>query len=182
MAVGQDTRHKQEPARGSPPCRIGACHVGEAVTKHSEHRAIRPEDIDAEIDQLQEMKAAVADLRSNGYRADRLTQRGGRPRYLLRALNRQATKSNINTCRNHSWRPAEEGARCRLCRRQGEMRQRWKQIQESLATICRSGAKRLPMAKPARSSSVGNHRPISNAAPTSPPAATRQLHIMVVLD
>jgi len=131
---------------------------------------------------LQEIKAAIGELRNNGYRVDRLTQRGGHPRYLLRALNRQATKSSINTCRNHSWRPAEEGARCRLCRRQGEMQKRLKQIRKALATIRRSSAKCLPMAKPARASSVGNQRLISNAAATSPPAATRNLRIMVVLD
>jgi len=151
------------------------------MRKQHRGQTIKPAAIDAEIDVLRKIKAAIAELRSNGYRVDRLTQRGGRPRYLLCPLNRQATKSNINTCRNHSWRPAEEGARCRLCRRQGEMQQRWKQIRESLTTISRSSAKCLPMAKTARASSVGNQRPISNAAATTPPAATRNLHIMVVL-
>jgi hypothetical protein len=158
-------------------------HVGEGMTKeHSEHQAIRPEDIDAEIDQLRKIKGAVAELRNNGYRVDRSPGIDGRPQYLMRAGNRQTAKSGANTCSNHSWRPAKEGDNCRLCIRQKKMHKRWETNCRALATIRRSSTKCLPTAKPARASSVDNQRRISHAASTIPPAATRNLHIMVVLD
>jgi len=150
--------------------------------EHSEHQAIRPEVIDAEIGQIRKIKGAVAELRTNGYRVDRSPGIDGRPQYLVRAGNRQTAKSGANTCSNHSWRPAKEGDNCRLCIRQKKMHKRWETNRRALATIRRSSTKCLPTAKPGRASSVDNQRRISHAASTIPPAATLNLHIMVGFD
>jgi len=102
--------------------------------RHTENQLLRPKEINAAIAELQKIKAAVTELRSNVYEIEKSPYRDGRIRYLLRPLNKWAHQSNISTCRIHPWRRATEGRQCRLCARQTDMKGRWKSIRQALAT------------------------------------------------
>ena len=79
------------------------------MLQDSQDKPITTKDINSAIVELQKIKAALAELRSNGYRIDRSTAPGSRTRYLLRAVSRRPAKSNVKTCQNHPWRPAKDG-------------------------------------------------------------------------
>ncbi len=77
------------------------------MKKQHNVQTIKTKDINTEIAQLHETKAALLVLQNNGYRVDKATDPDGTPRYSLRPLNSRS-KPNVKTCTNH---PLEAGGR-----------------------------------------------------------------------